>query len=216
MRMRRKKHGPERLAACRELLCERPAAPLRGAADLFGREAPLYLEIGCGKGGFIRQTAKERPKDCFLAMERVANVMITAVENAKAEAAERPDDNLRFAVADATALGEWFAPRSLDGIFLNFSDPWPKEGHKKRRLTHRDFLHTYFALLKEGGELRFKTDNVGLFDFTLEELAALGVTPAVLTRDLHHSPYAQGNVMTEYERNFSGQGYPIHMLTVRV
>ena len=109
-------------------------------------------------------------------------------------------------------LEEWFAPASLDTIYLNFSDPWHKERHAKRRLTYRSYLFKYFRLLKKGGKIRFKTDNVNLFDFTLEELSALGLSPDVLTRDLHASPYAEGNVMTEYEKNFSSQGYPIHML----
>lgn len=212
MRMRKKKHEKERLQAASELLLSLPEAPVLDAKTHFGREAELRLEIGCGKGGFIRETAKRNPNICFYAMERVSNVMVTAVENALAEKEERPTDNLRFLIANAETLNEWFCPASLSVIYLNFSDPWPKKGHAKRRLTHRAFLERYFSLLKDGGEIRFKTDNVGLFDFTLEEIEALGLTPKVLTRDLHNSPYNEGNVMTEYERNFSSQGYPIHML----
>ena len=212
MRMRKKKHEKERLEAASELLLTLPEAPVSDAKVHFGREAELRLEIGCGKGGFIRETAKRNPDICFYAVERVSNVMVTAVENALAEKEERPTDNLRFLIANAETLGEWFSPASLSVIYLNFSDPWPKKGHAKRRLTHRAFLERYFTLLKDGGEIRFKTDNVGLFDFTLEEIAALGLTPKAMTRDLHNSPYNEGNVMTEYERNFSSQGYPIHML----
>ena len=213
MRMRIKKHGAERLAACGNLLLGRPATPIASARDVIGEDLPLWLEIGCGKGDFACGMAEMHPDVCFVALERISNVMVNAVEKATARAELRPD-RLRFAVADAATLCEWFAPHSLDALFLNFSDPWPKKGHAKRRLTHRAFLATYFSLLKPGGRLAFKTDNVGLFDFTLEELAALVKTPDALTRDLHNSPYNEGNVETEYEKNFSQKGYPIHYLTV--
>ena len=214
MRMRKKKHEKERLEACSELLLRLPEAPIASPLAHFGKEGEMRLEIGCGKGGFIRETAKRNPDICFYAMERVSNVMVTAVENALATKAERKTDNLRFLIANAELLREWFAPESLSVIYLNFSDPWPKKGHAKRRLTHRSFLSMYLSLLKKGGEIRFKTDNVGLFDFTLEETEALGLSVKHTTRDLHHSPYADGNVMTEYERNFSSQGMPIHMLVL--
>ncbi len=216
MRMRNKKHRDERLAACGHLLITKPETPVRSSEDLFSGEArPLWLEIGCGKGDFAVGTASANPGVCLVAFERVSNVMVVAVEKAEAAKESRPD-NLRFAVADAAGLSEWFAEGSLDCICLNFSDPWPKKGYAKRRLTHRGFLEVYFKLLKPGGQLRFKTDNVGLFDFTLEELAAMGREPEIVTRDLHASPYNEGNVMTEYERNFSEKGFPIHMLTLSV
>ncbi len=215
MRMRNKKHRDERLAACGDLLLTVPDTPITSSEPIFGLRAPLYLEIGCGKGDFACGTAEAHPDITMIAMERVSNVMVVAVEKARAREAARRD-NLRFAIADASDLESWFAPASLDVICLNFSDPWPKKGYAKRRLTHRGFLSVYFRLLKPGGQLRFKTDNVGLFDFTLEELAAMGRTPEIVTRDLHGSPYNEGNIMTEYERNFSSQGYPIHALTLTV
>ncbi len=214
MRMRKKKHGEERIEACRALLCEKPETPISSPfAPL--EEAPLCLEIGCGKGGFACGMAEKYPTRAFYAMEKIANVMICALEKAKDCADTRPTDNLRFMIADARELEEWFAPASVDFLYLNFSDPWPKVRHTERRLTHRAFLQKYFALLKPTGVLQFKTDNVGLFDFTLAEIEALGLVPEVVTRDLHNSPYAEDNVMTEYERNFSSQGYPIHMLRLR-
>ncbi len=214
MRMRNKKHRDERLAACGHLLLETPSAPIVSSADVFcGDAAPLWLEIGCGKGDFAVGMAEKHPEARLVAFERVSNVMVVAVEKANAAADSRPD-NLRFAVADAANLAVWFADGSLDAIYLNFSDPWPKKGYAKRRLTHRGFLQTYFRLLKKGGRLCFKTDNVGLFDFTLEELEALGKTPEFVTRDLHNSEANEGNVMTEYERNFSEKGFPIHALTL--
>lgn len=211
MRMRRKKNGAARLAACAHLLCGLPDAPKTDASADFGREAPLALEIGCGKGSFACGMAEAHPDRCFYAMERVADVMVTAVERAQACAERRPD-NLRFIIADADTLPAWFAPGSLQEIYLNFSDPWPKKGYAKRRLTHRDRLRLYFSLLGEGGRLYVKTDNEGLFAFTLEELAALGCKLLYTTDDLHASPYAAGNIMTEYERNFASQGMPIHAL----
>ncbi|MBO7762576.1 MAG: tRNA (guanosine(46)-N7)-methyltransferase TrmB, partial [Clostridia bacterium] len=115
---------------------------------------------------------------------------------------------------DARDLAAWFAPASLDGIYLNFSDPWPKAGHAKRRLTYRAFLEVYFSLLKPDGVLALKTDNEGLFLFTQEELSALGYVPHFLTDDLHASEEAATNIMTEYERSFSEQGMKIHALRV--
>ena len=210
MRMRKKKHGDERLAACSHLLKERVAAPISSSGEDFGTEAPLALEIGCGKGGFACGMAKAHPDICFYAMEKIPNVMVAALEKAVASAAERSRDNLRFIIANADDLETWFAPASLDVIYLNFSDPWPKERHAKRRLTYRGYLFKYFRLLKPDGKICFKTDNVGLFDFSLAELEALGLVPTFVTRDLHHSPYMEGNVMTEYEKNFSEKGFPIH------
>ena len=209
MRMRKKKHGAERLAANARYLIERPEVPLAEPATLFGRECPTYLEIGCGKGGFACGMAEKYPERNFLALEKISDVMVIAVEGAEARREARAADNLRFFIADAHDLPLWFAPASLDGIYLNFSDPWPKKKHAKRRLTYREMLTMYFALLKPGAKLRFKTDNRPLFDFTLEELAAVGVTPGYVTYDLHASPENAENVETEYERNFSAKGFSI-------
>lgn len=215
MRMRKKKHSDERLFAVSHLLCERKEEPISSSLADFGREGEIRLEIGCGKGGFACEMAARNPDVCFYAMEKIPNVMIAAAERAEAEKQNRPKDNLRFIIANADLLEEWFAPRSVSVLYLNFSDPWPKERHAKRRLTHRRYLESYFRILKEDGVLRFKTDNSALFDFTLAELSDMGIAPVIVTRDLHHSPYNEGNVMTEYEKNFSSQGFPIHMLTVK-
>ena len=213
MRMRKKKHGAERLAACGALLLERPESPLADPGVLFGREGGVYLEIGCGKGGFAVGMAAAYPERNFIAMEKVSDVLVLAAERAMREAESRPD-NLRFINGDARDLAAWFAEGSLDGIYLNFSDPWPKAGHAKRRLTHRAFLTVYFSLLRAGGFLALKTDNEGLFTFTKEELAELGYPLAFVTDDLHASEEAATNIMTEYERNFSEQGMKIHALRV--
>ena len=214
MRARKKKHGAERIAACAHLLIEDPTLLTSNPQVVFPEERPLHLEIGCGKGSFACGMAAAHPDYNFIAMERVSDVACLALEKAEREAANRPD-NLRFLIGNAENLTEWLPAHSVDCLYLNFSDPWPKAGHKKRRLTHRLFLERYKTVLKEGGVLRFKTDNVGLFDFSLEEFEAMGLETLDLTRDLHASPLNEGNVMTEYERNFSAKGFPIHAVTVK-
>ena len=203
MRMRKKKNGASRIEACAEWLLKTPE-DLNAVRD----RAPFYLEIGCGKGGFITATAKANPDRFYIAVELVADALVTALEHAKEE--EIP--NLRFVNLNAKNLGDWFAPGEIAEIYLNFSDPWPKKGHTKRRLTHREFLEVYKPLLAKGGKICQKTDNVGLFDFSLEEFTQAGWRLEAVTRDLHHSEWAEGNIMTEYEKNFSEQGYPIHRL----
>jgi len=208
MRVRKKKNGAARIAACKELLIEEVEQLKSNPQYAFGEEKPLYIEIGCGKGNFACGISAAHPESNFIAMEKVADVACLALEKAKARSDERPD-NLRFIIGDAKNLSEWFPDSCADGIYLNFSDPWPKAGHAKRRLTYRTFLELYRKLLKDGGVLVLKTDNVGLFDFSLDEFEACGLEVVWFTRDLHNSEYNEGNVMTEYEANFSSQGFPI-------
>ena len=213
MRARKKKHGAERIAACAALLIEDTARLKADPQSFFGVVRPLHLEIGCGKGNFACGMAAAHPEINLIAMEVVADVMVTALEKAMAAKDER-EDNLRFLIGNAENLTEWFPAHSVDCLYLNFSDPWHKARHAKRRLTHRDFLARYREVLKPGGVLRFKTDNVNLFDFSLEEFAAMGLRMTDVTRDLHNSPQNEGNIMTEYEKNFSEKGFPIHAVTV--
>lgn len=213
MRMRRKKHGAERIEACKELLIEAPSAST-DPNTYFPSSAPLHLEIGCGKGAFAVGMAKKHPSVNFVAMERVSDVACLALEKAKAEA-EDGRDNLRFVIGDAKNLVEYFPAHSFDCIYLNFSDPWPKKGYAKRRLTHRNFLELYRALLVPGGMLKCKTDNEGLYRFSLEEFEAAGLTILWKTENLHAEPKAADNVMTEYEKNFSEKGQPIYSAWVR-
>ena len=209
MRMRKKKHGAERIAACSHLLIEDVSVLKDGFDGIFSENRPVHMEIGCGKGNFASGMAAKNPDVNFVAVERVADVCCIALEKANARSAERPGDNLRFIIGDAKELAENVKPHSLDCIYLNFSDPWPKAGHAKRRLTHSNFLTIYKNLLKEDGVLRLKTDNVGLFDFTLEEFEAFGMEILWQTRDLHNTDKNTDNVMTEYEKNFSDKGTPI-------
>jgi tRNA (guanine-N7-)-methyltransferase len=215
MRMRKKKHGAERIEACSELLIKEPAVLSEGFSGVFGADRPVHLEIGCGKGGFACAMAERLQNVNYVAMEKVADVCCAALEKAKAASDTRPNDNLRFIIADAKILEECVKPHSIDCIYLNFSDPWPKSGHAKRRLTYRSFLEIYRKLLKPDGILKFKTDNVGLYDFSLEEFEACGLEMIWQTRDLHNSEKAADNVMTEYEKNFSEKGFNICSAWVR-
>ena len=209
--MRKKKNGEARLAACSEFLLDDIKEPMNDPASVIGASgAPIFLEIGAGKGGFASEMAKRNADSAYFAMERVSDCVVLAAERAKAEEVK----NLRFIVDTADNLTKIFENETVDRLFLNFSDPWSKKGYAKRRLTHRRYLAVYFNLLKAGGRMTFKTDNVGLFDFTLEELSAMGLTPDFVTRDLHASERRAGNVMTEYETAFSSLGIPINMVEV--
>ncbi len=214
MRMRKKKNGDARLAACAEFLLDDIEKPMTDPAKDIGMiGAPVYLEIGAGKGGFACEMAKTHPNCAYFAMERVTDCVILAAELAKATKAER-SNNLRFITDTADNLLHIFAPGTVDAIFLNFSDPWQKKGYAKRRLTHRKYLSLYMNLLKDGGIIRFKTDNVPLFDFSIEEISNMGLLIDKLTRDLHNSEWSKGNIMTEYETAFSSQGISINMLEI--
>ena len=214
MRMRKKKHGAERLAACREFLIENVEKPMESPAsalDMTGAE--VWLEIGAGKGGCAVKMAKKNPNVAYIAMEKVSDCIVLAAEGAKSEF-EGKICNLRFINDTADNLTKLFESGTVSRIFLNFSDPWSKKGYAKRRLTHSRYLSVYFNLLKDGGKLRFKTDNSELFDFSLDEISKMGLTPDAVTRDLHASIYAGENVMTEYETAFSSRGMKINMLEV--
>lgn len=172
--------------------------------DLF----PCSLEIGCGKGDFAMGMSDKRKDQAFIALERDPDVALLAMEKAK----EGGRTNLRFLIHNAANLGELFHPGEIAAIYLNFSDPWPKKGYAKRRLTYRAFLDIYKTLLPPDGKIFFKTDNEGLFRFSIEEFKAAGFFLRNVTDDLHRSPLNEGNVMTEYERNFSAKGFSIHYL----
>ncbi len=205
MRMRKKKNGEARFAACSEYVIA-SREELEGYLDRF----PCELEIGCGKGGFIIQMAERHPEKFFIAVEVITDALITALENAS----KKGIPNLRFINSNARLLPELFQKGEVATLYLNFSDPWPKARHAKRRLTHRDFLAIYRSVLSEEGKIIFKTDNRPLFDFSLEEFSEAGMRITDVTYDLHNSPYNADNVMTEYEKNFSEKGFPIHRAVV--
>lgn len=206
MRVKKKKHGAERLEACGKIVIKDLRAEGNTSQQLFGNDNPIRIEIGCGKGDFIVGTAAKEPDVNFLAVEKVSDVLMLAAE--KVKKSELP--NVRVCCVDAKELAEIFPEGSIDRIYLNFSDPWPKSRHEKRRLTYRTFLEIYKKILKPDGAVYFKTDNRGLFDFSLEEFKEFGMRLENLTFDLHNSEYMEGNVMTEYERRFSGMGVSIN------
>ncbi len=203
MRVRRKKHGAERLEKCKAFALE---VPVKDFGEAFGNKNPVHIEIGCGKGNFICTNAKKDPNINFIAIERVSDVLVVCAEKTAADEL----GNVRFLCADAKTLNEILPYHSIKRIYLNFSDPWPKKGYAKRRLTHSGFLDIYKWLLTTDGELFLKTDNSQLFDFSLEQLEASGFKLRAITRDLHSSQYAADNVMTEYERNFVNAGIKIN------
>ncbi|WP_315436756.1 tRNA (guanosine(46)-N7)-methyltransferase TrmB [uncultured Selenomonas sp.] len=179
-------------------------------AEAFGREAPLHVEIGVGKGDFLTELAARHPDVNYVGLEMQQGVLYFAAR----KAAERGLENLRLVVFDAARLTELFAPCEVDRIYLNFSDPWPKARHAKRRLTSPLFLARYRTVLKADGELRFKTDNMGLFDYSIETMAAEAWQLSNVTHDLHALAEAD-NIMTEYERKFSARGAKIGRLVAR-
>ena len=181
-------------------------------ARVFGNDRPVYIEIGMGKGRFIMNMAKAHPEINFIGIERYSSVLLRAVEKFDTDEFNELT-NVRFICMDAREIGDVFAPGEVERIYLNFSDPWPKARHARRRLTSTEFLARYEQVLKEGGLLEFKTDNTGLFDFSLEQISEAGWTLQAHTYDLHHNEEMnRGNIMTEYEEKFSAKGNPINKL----
>lgn len=214
MRMRKHKHTDERLALCADLLPEAPEEYSGKWREVFAQrmgKAPdrLELEIGCGKGGFILGLAGRDQNTAFVAVEVCREALLLAVEKCKAAELK----NVLFLCMDARALETVFTPGEVEKIYLNFSDPWPKFRHAKRRLTAPAFLALYQTLLAPGGAVRQKTDNAPLFAYSLESFRENGWRLTDVTDDLHNSPWAVGNIMTEYEKTWSEKGFSIHALT---
>lgn len=179
---------------------------------IFGNDHPVHIEIGMGKGQFIMQLAKDHPDINYIGIERYSSVLLRALQKMEVE----PLPNIRFLCMDASMITEVFDKEEVAKIYLNFSDPWPKERHAKRRLTSRQFFERYDKILAGNGVVEFKTDNDDLFAFSMEEVAEAGWTLDAHTFDLHHDPVLnEGNVMTEYEEKFSSLGHPIHKLIAR-
>ena len=179
-------------------------------ASYFGNDNPLHLEIGTGKGQFIMELAMKNPDINYIGIEKYSSVLLRALEKRR----EVELNNLYFIRFDAEYLTSIFAEKEIQRIYLNFSDPWPKDRHAKRRLTSRQFLSKYNQCLKKDGEVIFKTDNRSLFDFSLEEVKAAKWSIRDLTYDLHNSQYVSNNIMTEYEERFLSEGKPIHMMRI--
>ena len=205
MRMRKKKNLIPRMEKC--AACQvKDGFALRGRWQeaLMGGARELRVELGCGKGRFTAETARQNPDVLFIAIEKVPDALVVAMERAMALELK----NVFFVVGDAALLPDYFAPEEVALIYINFCDPWPPKGQAKRRLTHRGFLELYRKVLKPGGQVHFKTDNQPLFEFSVLEFPEAGYALSEVTRNLHESG-PQG-VMTDYEAKFYEQGLPIN------
>ncbi len=176
---------------------------------LFNNNSPIHVEIGMGKGRFITELAIRNPHINYIGIEKYSSVLIRAIEKRR----ELELSNLLLIRYDAEYITEIFDRDEISRIYLNFSDPWPKERHAKRRLTSRQFFNKYSQILKADGEVIFKTDNRSLFDFSIPEAKEAGWLIKDVTYDLHKSKYAGDNIMTEYEMKFASEGKPIFRLT---
>ena len=206
MRQRKAKNLEEKLKACSGYIIEEH---MHGNCDrYFDVQQPLFLEIGCGKGNFIIKKALENPDKNYIAIEGQETVILRALE--KAMLVEGGIPNLKFMMTFVNSMNDFFCENQLEGIYLNFSDPWPKARHAKRRLTYRERLLDYKWALKEGGFIEFKSDNDGLYEFTLEEIREAGFEIAEETRDLHNSDYESRYTTTEYEEKFRDKGKNIN------
>ena len=204
MRMRKKKNLSSRMDACGALLVQDPAAEKGRWRARKPDAVRLRLELGCGKGRFTAETAAAHPSDLYVAVERVPDAMVIAMERCQALGLT----NVFFIDGDAASLEQYFAPGEVDLIYINFCDPWPSVKHSRRRLTHEGFLRGYRRVLREGGQVHFKTDNRALFEWSLFQFPKAGFTLSEVTRNLHEQG-VQG-VMTDYEEKFHALGTPIN------
>lgn len=214
MRLRNIPGSREAIAASEYVVHEDVMETMRGRwREAFETPFPIYLEVGMGKGRFLTDMALAFPRRNFIGIEKYSSVLVRALEK---RALLDNIHNLLYLRMDAEDLPKVFAEQEVDGIYLNFSDPWPKDRHAKRRLTSREFLARYDRILKPQGSVEFKTDNRTLFDFSLEEARASGWTIDRFTYDLHQDPdMSAGNIMTEYEERFLSAGNPICKMIIR-
>lgn len=204
MRMRKKPNLIPRMERCAEYLISQPET-LRGCwREKLSPGCELRLELGCGKGRFTCETAAAEPNVLFVAIERVPDAMVIAMERAKAADLH----NVFFIDADVAHLQDYFAPDEVERIYINFCDPWPTNRHAKRRLTHPNFLELYRKVLRDGGAIHFKTDNSPLFEWSLFQFPRADYSLSAVTRNLHENGIL--GVMTDYEEKFHNLGTPIN------
>ncbi len=222
-RLRRRKNTMEELHKLEELVVLNPAA-LRGAwRDHYvsgsDERRPLYVELGMGKGKFVSEMSALHPEADFIGMDMYDELVRKASEKAETIWGELRGEkpwNLKLALGNIERIETFFAPGELDRIYLNFSDPWPKNRHAHRRLTHPGFLRKYIELLSDEGEIHFKTDSRSLFEFSLNAFADMNLKMRSISLNLHAEGPAPNNVMTEYETKFSEQGLPIYRVEVLI
>ena len=204
MRMRRRNNLAPRMEACESVWIHDPEALRGNWRSLMPDCRELRVEVGCGKGKFTVETAEAEPDVLLIAIERVQDALVLAMEAAIRKGLK----NVFFVSLDAANIDQFFADDEIDLLYINFCDPWPRKKNAKRRLTHRDFLLRYRQVLRDGGEIHFKTDNVGLFAFSVTEFPFGGFTPTQVTHDLHKDGIC--GIMTDYEEKFHNQGTKIN------
>ena len=213
MRLKNIKGSREYIAGSDYVISEEIMEEYRGCwkEKVFENDRPLQIQIGMGKGKFITSLAELHPEINYIGIEKYSSTLLRGVQKVE----ENPLTNIRFLRMDAEGITKVFGKEEVDKIYLNFSDPWPKDRHAKRRLENKLFLARYYEILKPEGCIEFKTDNTALFDFALEELKGEPWEILGVTRDLHHDEVMnEGNVMTEYEEKFSAMGNPIYKYVI--
>ena len=205
MRLRKKPHTDEKLKLFEDFVTVGEVQPIKKDS-----ERELFVELGTGMGDFITKIAEKNPQINFIGLEVEKTCVLAAARKVR----EKNLNNVRLIVFDVNNITELFGEHEVDRLYINFCDPWPKKRHAKRRLTHERFLEMYRKILKTGGEIFFKTDNRGLFDFSLEQFAAAGLEVRDVTNDLHANEPPE-NIRTEYENKFSAAGVPINFCIVK-
>ncbi|EUJ32860.1 tRNA (guanine-N(7)-)-methyltransferase [Listeria floridensis FSL S10-1187] len=207
MRVKHKPWAKEKLAKHPDIFVSEPEKWKGKWRELFQNDHPIHIEIGSGKGQFVSGMAKQNPEINYIGIEVVESVLVSALDKVM----DAGVMNAKLLSIDGALLGEYFEPGEIGRLYLNFSDPWPKKRHTKRRLTNPRFLKIYQSLLKNPGEIHFKTDNRGLFEYSLTAFSEFGLLLTYVSLDLHNSNF-ENNVMTEYEEKFSQKGFPIYRL----
>ncbi|MDX5474205.1 MAG: tRNA (guanosine(46)-N7)-methyltransferase TrmB [Bacillaceae bacterium] len=210
MRIRNKPWAKELIVSNPHIIIQNPEEHKGKWHEIFGNNNPIHIEVGTGKGNFVTGMAAANPDINYIGIELFESVIVVALQ----KAIESNLPNVKLLNVDAVKLPEIFAPGEVGQVYLNFSDPWPKKRHEKRRLTYKTFLDLYKEVLKDKGEIHFKTDNRGLFEYSLISFNEYGLQLKYVSLDLHNSDY-EGNVMTEYEQKFSELGQPIYRCEVK-
>ncbi|MGT2959068.1 tRNA (guanosine(46)-N7)-methyltransferase TrmB [Streptococcus bovimastitidis] len=205
MRVRKRKGAEEHLENNPQYVILEPETAKGKWQQVFGNQNPIHIEVGSGKGGFITGMARQNPHINYIGIDIQLSVLSYALD----KVLESQLPNVRLLRVDGSSLTNYFEEGEIDLLYLNFSDPWPKSRHEKRRLTYKDFLKTYEEILPEHGQIHFKTDNRGLFEYSLASFSQYGMTLKQVWLDLHASDY-EGNVMTEYEAKFANKGQVIY------
>jgi tRNA (guanine-N7-)-methyltransferase len=210
MRLRHKPWASEFIAEHSQYAIAKPEQYKGKWHEVFGNQNPIHIEVGTGKGQFLAGMSVQNPDINYIGIELFESIIVAALQ--KIVDLQLP--NMKLLNVDASHLTEYFDDNEIDRVYLNFSDPWPKSRHSKRRLTYKSFLSLYERILKKGGEIHFKTDNQGLFEFSLISFSEYGLQLKFLSLDLHNSAF-EGNIMTEYEEKFSKKGQRIYRVEAK-